>query len=99
MDISGCYIPDSSLPKIPSVLSRFVKACSPLARYAEDLGLLFSILAGPDGIDPWIVPMLLRDPNGVALNELRTAYFTDNGIASATEETKSIVLAAVEAHR
>ena len=36
----------------------------PLARRVEDLELLLPILAGPDGIDPHVAPVLLGDPRG-----------------------------------
>jgi amidase len=63
----------------------------PMARYVEDLSLLFQILAGPDGVDPAIIPMPLRDPNKVDLRKLRTAFFMDNGDVPATAETKAVI--------
>ncbi len=63
----------------------------PIARYVEDLGLLFPILLGPDGIDPSVVAMPFGDPNKVDLKKLRTAFFVDNGDVPATPETRVVV--------
>ena len=63
----------------------------PMARYVEDLAFLFPILAGPDGIDPSIVPLPLGDSKKVELKKLRTAFFTDNGDVPATNEVASVV--------
>jgi len=52
----------------------------PMARRVEDLIMVFPILVGPDGRDPWVVPMPLRDPQEVRLRGLRVAFHTDNGI-------------------
>ena len=69
----------------------------PLARRVEDLELLLPILAGPDGIDPHVVPVSLRDPSAVVANGLRVVAFTDNGIRTPTPETIATVDAAAEA--
>jgi len=54
----------------------------PMARRVEDLIKVFPILAGPDQIDPWIVPVPVRKPNAVALRRLRVVVHGDNGIRS-----------------
>lgn len=63
----------------------------PLARRVDDLQLVLEIIAGPDGVDPYIVPMPLRDPSAVTLKGLRVVYFTDNGLATPTPETVATV--------
>ncbi|MCB0117299.1 MAG: amidase, partial [Caldilineaceae bacterium] len=63
----------------------------PLARRVDDLQLVLEIIGGPDGIDPYIVPMPLRNPADVDLKGLRVAYFTDNGLAAPTPETVATV--------
>lgn len=68
----------------------------PLARYVEDLILIWPLIAGPDWRDPAVIPMPLGDPNTVALDTLRVAYYTDNGIVSPTPETANMVRSAVE---
>lgn len=49
----------------------------PMARYVEDLALTLPIISGPDGIDPAIAPVPLRDPADVELGSLRLAYYTE----------------------
>jgi amidase len=66
----------------------------PIARYVEDLALVFPILVGPDGEDPHIVPAPLGDPSRVSLPGLQTVVFTDNGVMTPTHETVTAVRAA-----
>ena len=69
----------------------------PLARTVDDLALILPLIAGPDGIDPAIVPMPLGDPQDVDLGKLRISFHTDNGIVSPTPETAAAVNAAAGA--
>jgi amidase len=69
----------------------------PLARRVEDLALLLPILAGPDGEDPHVVPVALRDPTAVDVAQLDVVAFTDNGIRTPTPETVVAVEAAAAA--
>jgi amidase len=55
----------------------------PLARRVEDLTLILSTIAGPDGVDPAVVPMPLGDPESVPLKELRVAHYVDLGLEPA----------------
>lgn len=66
----------------------------PMARHVEDLSLTLSIIAGPDGHDPAVVPAPLGDPQDVSVRDLRVAFFTDNGIKSPSPDTVSTVRAA-----
>ena len=66
----------------------------PMARHVEDLSLVLSIIAGPDGHDPAVVPAPLGDPQDVSVRDLRVAFFTDNGIKSPSPDTVSTVRAA-----
>ena len=66
----------------------------PMACHVTDLSLLLPILAGPDWVDPYIVPMPLRDPADVKLRDLRVSFHTDNGIQSPTPEISQVVAAA-----
>lgn len=75
---------------------QFLTHVGPLARYVEDLNLLFPILAGSDGIDPHIVDMERLAPRDVDLENLRTGYFVDNGDVPANEETCRVILEAVK---
>jgi amidase len=69
----------------------------PMARRVEDLALLLPILAGPDGHDPHVQPVALRDPATVEIAGLRVVTFGDNGILTPTSETIAAVLAAAGA--
>jgi amidase len=68
----------------------------PMARFVEDLALALPILAGPDGRDPGIAPVPLRDPEAVDLRGLRVAFHTDNGIRAPTPEIVEAVRAAAK---
>ena len=63
----------------------------PMARHVEDLNLALSIIAGPDGHDPAVVPAPLGDPQDVSVKDLRVAFYTDNGIKSPSPDTASTV--------
>jgi len=69
----------------------------PMARRVEDLRLVLPIIAGPDGIDPFIHPVPLRDPDAVNLSDLRVAYFADNGTVSPTAEVEAALCSAAAA--
>ena len=66
----------------------------PMARFVEDLWLAFPIIAGPDGIDPFIHPVPLGDPASVNIAGLRVSFFTDNGTVSPTAEVEASVRSA-----
>jgi amidase len=66
----------------------------PMACHVTDLSLLLPITAGPDGIDPYIVPMPLLDPASVQLQDLRVSFHADNGIQTPTPEISQVVTAA-----
>jgi len=59
----------------------------PMARRVDDLALLLPIIAGPDNVDPSVVPMPLGDPAAVSVGDLRVAFHTDNGVFTPTAET------------
>jgi len=67
----------------------------PLARRVEDLGLALRVLAGPDGRDPLLAPVPLRDPASVDVAGLRVAWFLDNGIAPPDDDVAAAVRDAV----
>jgi amidase len=58
----------------------------PMARYVADLALILPLIAGVDGHDPGIVPVPLGEPHRVALQGLRVAVHTDNGIKTPTPD-------------
>lgn len=60
----------------------------PMARHVEDLQALMPILLGADGEDHTVIPMPYSD---VPVQNLRIAYFTDNGFAEPDAETQEVV--------
>ncbi len=67
----------------------------PLARHVEDLALVFGLIAGPDGVDPHVVPAPLGDPWAIKIAGLRIAHFTKLPPLEPTAETASAVEGAV----
>ena len=58
---------------------------------------MLRVISGPDGEDPHVAPVVLRDAASVDVSSLRVAWFADNGIRTPTAETKAAVKAAVDA--
>lgn len=69
----------------------------PIARFVEDLMMVFPILAGPDGRDTWIVPAPMKNANAVSLRGLRVCFHGDNGIRSPNAACLQSVRTAAEA--
>lgn len=69
----------------------------PMARRVEDLWTMMPILLGLDGLDRTVIPMPYGDPAQVPLRDLRIAFFTDNGIVPADDDTRAVVQAAAKA--
>jgi amidase len=67
----------------------------PMARRVEDLITMLPLLLGPDGEDRTLVPMPLA--TSPPLNQLRIAFFTDNGILAADAATTAAVHSAAKA--
>ncbi len=83
-------------PGFEGLLESFTQL-GPLARRVEDLELLLPIIAGPDGHDPHVAPVELRDPSAVRIEGLRVVTFGDNGLRTPTPETIVAVQAAAGA--
>src|SRR6185503_13720123 len=79
--------------------SQFLTHIGPLARHVDDLGFLLGIIAGPDGVDPHVVPVPLGDPSTVRLAGLRVGYYSRLPPVEVTPETAGAVEAAVDALR
>ena len=69
----------------------------PIARSVADLELILRVIAGPDGEDPFVAPVPLRDSAGVALAGLRVGWHADNGIFTPAPEIQAVTTAAAEA--
>jgi amidase len=76
----------------PAGLQQWLTSVGPIARRVEDLELAFTIMAGPDDVDPHIAPVPLAPSSGVRLEGLRAALFLDTPLA----RTAPAVRAAVE---
>ncbi len=63
----------------------------PMARTVEDLAVALSVISGPDGIDPAIVPMPPGDAFNTPLRRLRVAMYTDDGVRPADPEVADTV--------
>jgi amidase len=87
---SGHYLP-------PGGIADRLWQVGPMARNVEDLICALPLLARADGMDASVVPMALRDPLAVRLNELRIAFYTNNGVAPPTAETTQTVTRAAKA--
>jgi fatty acid amide hydrolase 2 len=66
----------------------------PIARRAEDLWPLLSILAGPDGECAACRSMALRDPASVELADVRVLSVPDNGLIRVSKELRDAQRAA-----
>src|SRR5256886_3732562 len=53
---------------------RIMSCIGPMARTVEDLALLYSIIAGPDGRDTEVQPVLVDEVSHIALGNLRVAF-------------------------
>ncbi|PJF41428.1 MAG: amidase [Chloroflexi bacterium] len=75
----------------------YFQTLGPIARNVEDLKLILPLICGPDDYDPFIVPVMYRNPANVDLRYLHVAFYTDNGIVPATPETVAVIRKAADA--
>ena len=68
----------------------------PMARRVEDLHTMMTLLTGPDGVDHTVVPMPYANPSEVPVDQLRIAWFGDNGLVTPDTETRAVVRRAAE---
>jgi amidase len=77
---------DGLIPGLPGPRSVRIMSCiGPMARSAEDLALLYSIIAGPDGRDTEVQPVPVDEVPQLELKNLRIAFapnFPDFPIAA-----------------
>lgn len=74
-----------------------ISTSGPMARYVEDLELGLSIIAGPDERDPLALPLQLLENNPKSLNQLKVAFFTDDGFATPSQDIQNAVRQAAHA--
>ncbi|HEY1241277.1 MAG TPA: amidase [Bryobacteraceae bacterium] len=68
----------------------------PMARHVEDLCTMMALLVGGDGRDSTVIDARFRDPRTIPLEELRIAFYTDNGFAPAAAEIERVIRAAAK---
>jgi amidase len=62
-----------------------------MARYVEDLILAMSIISGPNGRDPHVMPVPFKDPYQVNLKSLKIAYYADDSSTTPTKEIQNTI--------
>ncbi|RDI73205.1 Asp-tRNAAsn/Glu-tRNAGln amidotransferase A subunit and related amidase [Gaiella occulta] len=71
-----------------------MSAVGPMARYVEDIELLLQVIAGPDGIDPFIGQTNLSDAGLTSTSDLRVGFYDDDGVAAVDAATRDAVASA-----
>ena len=70
----------------------------PMCRHVTDLALALPIISGPDGIDPFIHPVPLRNPADVDLSSLNVAWYSDvDGYLEPDDDTRAVLDTAITA--
>ena len=91
-------VPDTGTwPETRDTGYRDLMCVGPMARYAEDLALILSVISGPDWIDPYAPPAPLLSPDSVTISELRVGFYDYDGVARVSPETEKAVASAVRA--
>jgi amidase len=90
------WIPSTGAYGLTSGLMESRSQVGPIARFVNDLALVMPLLCGPDGVDSTVIPMPPRRRRP-KLRGLRVAYYTDDGITSASKATAAAVQSAVKA--
>jgi fatty acid amide hydrolase 2 len=78
---TGGLVPNAGQFPLPGPGAMRLLTTGPLARRAEDLPLLLSILAGPTPASPETVALPLGDPRAVSLEGLRVVDVASNGLS------------------
>jgi amidase len=89
------------IPGLPGPRSVRIMSCiGPMARTVEDLALLYSIIAGPDGRDTDVQPVPVDDVPKLELKDLRIAFApTFSGFPVAAEIHNAVEELAQQLHR
>lgn len=88
---TGCWPPTRATGMLD------INAVGPMARFVEDLPLLLSVVAGPDGLDPFVQGARAGDPAAVEVGRLRVGYYTFDGVRRVSPGTSAAVEAAAGA--
>lgn len=66
----------------------------PMGHSAADIAALLTVIAGPDLVDPFVPPVLLRDWREVDVPGLRIGWYVEDPVASPTSDVAEAVTAA-----
>jgi fatty acid amide hydrolase 2 len=69
----------------------------PITRRAEDLMPMLKVIAGPDGIDPYVREMPIGDPADISLADTKILLSEDTSYIQVSRELRAARLAAAEA--
>lgn len=78
-------------------LQQWLTTIGPIARRVADLELALGVMAGPDGVDPHIVPVPLGASALVDLRGLRAALVVDTALAETSGDVRETADRAAEA--
>lgn len=92
----GLVPTSGNVPNDAGGMHSFLLSFGPMARHAEDLELILSVISGPDDGDPLSMPIPLQPSNSVDVSKLRVIYFLDNGVITPDADTLRVVSAAIE---
>jgi amidase len=100
--IAGIKPTHGRIPRTGSVYGDALGIFSPfvcygaLARSVADLGLILSVVSGPDGRDPLAAPVPFADADGVDVSRLRVAFMPEDGISVPDGDVVATLRAAAE---
>jgi aspartyl-tRNA(Asn)/glutamyl-tRNA(Gln) amidotransferase subunit A len=77
----------------PDLLQRYFHV-GPLARSVRDISLALSVLAGPDGLDPFALPASEAEEPGAPLKTLRVGWCADGPFSPVDQDVRGAVAAA-----
>ena len=83
--MSGVFILD------PARKFRVMSVAGPMARSVEDLRLALRIIAGPDGLDTHVPPVVWRDLERPKMADLRIAWSSESPGSETQEEIRTAV--------
>lgn len=74
-----------------------MNSVGPMARFVEDLALLLPVIAGADGVDPFVHGMPVEPPSSIGVPGLRVGFYDDDRVVAPDAATKAAVRTAAEA--
>jgi amidase len=67
-----------------------------IGRYVEDIRLCLPVICGPDHLDSSVMDIPLELDQTLSINEMRIAYFIDNGIVSPRRDISDVIEKSVD---